>query len=78
MMLMMATGTGKVNLAAIELDTSFFTGIFFLIYSYVHTLFGPFLPPNLRPLSLPPAPLTFGAESVLPLSLILLTREYKQ
>jgi hypothetical protein len=48
---------------------------FFLVYSYVHTLFGPFLPPAPPPLPLPPR---FQAETVLPLCLILLQREYKQ
>jgi hypothetical protein len=29
---------------------------FLFIYSYVHTLFGPYLLPSLHPLSLPPLP----------------------
>jgi hypothetical protein len=59
---------------------------FFPIYSYLDTMFGSFLPPTtwpLRfptfcPLPLPPLPPHFQAETVLPLSLILLKREYKQ
>jgi hypothetical protein len=44
----------------------------FIFYSYVHTMFGSFLPP--------PPPLTshYPAETILPLSLMLLEREYKQ
>jgi hypothetical protein len=56
----------------------------FLFYSYVHTIFGSFLPLSPAPsltLPLPPLPpLTphYQAETILPLSLILLKREYKQ
>jgi hypothetical protein len=63
----------------------------FLFYSYVHTMFGSFLPsspttsltlPPLLPLpcSLPYPPFKphYLAETILPLSLILLKREYKQ
>jgi hypothetical protein len=60
----------------------------FLFYSYVHTMFGSFLPPaptssltthsaSLPPPSPPPPP-RYPAETILPLSLILLKREYKQ
>jgi hypothetical protein len=55
-----------------------------LFYSYVHTLFGSFLPPSPRPLPYPLTPslvpLTphYQAETILPLFLILLKREYKQ
>jgi hypothetical protein len=51
---------------------------FLFIYSYVHALFGPFLSPTSHPLSLPLTPPRFQAESVLPLSLILLKRKHKQ
>jgi hypothetical protein len=55
-----------------------------VFYSYVHTMFGSFLPPPLHPFPFPPPPPSppqpprFQAETVLPLSLILLKREYKQ
>jgi hypothetical protein len=51
---------------------------FLFIYSYVHTFFGPFLsltPTSSLSLHCPPH---FQAESVLPLSLILLKRKHKQ
>jgi hypothetical protein len=53
----------------------------YLFYSYLHTMFGSFLPSSLTPsLTLPLSPLPPGylAETILPLSLILLKREYKQ
>jgi hypothetical protein len=51
------------------------TQLFLLfIYSFVHTLFEPFLPPVPRPLPLPPIPPHFQAEPVLPFSPILLKR----
>jgi hypothetical protein len=50
---------------------------FLFVYSYVHTLFGP--SPSCPPLSTsPPHPPCFQAESVLPLSRILLKRKCKQ
>jgi hypothetical protein len=52
------------------------TLIFLFIYSYVHTLFGPFLPPPLS-LSSPPHP-RFQAEPLLSFSPILLKRRNKQ
>jgi hypothetical protein len=54
--------------------SSFF---FLFIYSHVHTLFGSFLPLAACPHCLPPTPSCFQAESVLPLSLILLQRRHK-
>jgi hypothetical protein len=54
----------------------------FLLYSYVHTMFGSFLPPSPCPFSypppLPPATPRYPAETILPLSLVLLKTEYKQ
>jgi hypothetical protein len=56
----------------------------FLFYSYMHTMFGLFLSPFSHPLPYPPAPSLsppphcYKAETILPLSLILLKREYKQ
>jgi hypothetical protein len=47
--------------------------LFIYLYSYVHTVFGSFLPPPL----FPPPP-CYPAETILPLALILLKREYKQ
>jgi hypothetical protein len=55
---------------------------YLLFYSYVHTMFGSFLPPAPTP-SLPPHPSVsplpprHPAETILPLSLILMKREYK-
>jgi hypothetical protein len=62
----------------------------FLFYSYAHTMFGSFLSPSPTP-PLPPHPLPYlpapslcphplatQAETILPLSLILLKRECKQ
>jgi hypothetical protein len=55
-----------------------------LFYSYMHTMFGSFLPlPLPHPLfppapSFSPLPPYYQAETILPLSLILLMREYKQ
>jgi hypothetical protein len=66
---------------AISGDVSSF---FFFFYSYVHTMFGSFLPPSPHPLLYPPTPSLFPpppryqAETVLPLSLILLKRQYTQ
>jgi hypothetical protein len=58
-----------------------FLSFFYFFYSYVHTiLFGSFLPPSpatslfSHPLPLP----RYQAETIWPLSLILLKREYKQ
>jgi hypothetical protein len=52
--------------------------IFFsFIYSHVHTLFGPLLPPALHPLSPCPKPPRFQTELVLPSSPILLKRKHK-
>jgi hypothetical protein len=42
------------------------------IYSYVHTLFGPFLPPAPHPIPIPSTPSHFQAEPVLPFSPMLL------
>jgi hypothetical protein len=55
----------------------------FLLYSYVHTMFGSFLPPSPTPSlpTTPPSPLLlprYLAETIFPLSLTLLKREYKQ
>jgi hypothetical protein len=50
----------------------FSTKQFLFIYSHVHTLFGPFLPPAPYPLPLPFSPSHFQAEPVLPYSPILL------
>jgi hypothetical protein len=56
----------------------------FLFYSHVHTMFGSFLPPFPTPCLTPstthspPLPSRYQAETILPLSLILLKREYKQ
>jgi hypothetical protein len=47
---------------------------FLFIYSYVHALFGPFLPPYPSASTSP----HFQAEFVLPLSLISMKRKYKQ
>jgi hypothetical protein len=61
--------------------------LFFLLfyYSYVHTMLGSFLllapTPSLTTHSAPflsPPPPPYQAETILPLSLILLKREYKQ
>jgi hypothetical protein len=52
--------------------------LFFFIYSYVHTMFGSFLPPLPSAPSLYPPPSRFQAETVVPFSLILLKREYKE
>jgi hypothetical protein len=61
----------------ITLHWNFFNFLF--IYSHVHTLFEPFLPPALHPFPLSPIhPPCFQAEPVLPLSLILLKRRHKQ
>jgi hypothetical protein len=55
----------------------------FLFYSYVHTMFGSFLPPAPTPPLPPPPPPSppipprYPAETILPLSLVLLKREYK-
>jgi hypothetical protein len=54
-----------------------FLFIYFFIYSYVHIMFWSFLPLLPAPF-LSPLPSRFQAETVLPLSLILLKREYKQ
>jgi hypothetical protein len=55
---------------------------FFFFNSYVHTMLGSFLPPSPHPLPYPPAisppPPRYLAETILPLSLILLKKEYKQ
>jgi hypothetical protein len=58
---------------------------FFFFYSYVHTMFGSFPPPSpcpipclSQPLPLPPPPSRYLAETILPLSLILLKRAYNQ
>jgi hypothetical protein len=55
---------------------------FNFFYSYVHTMFGSLLPPSPHPLPSPPPspplPPCCQAETILPLSLILLKREYKQ
>jgi hypothetical protein len=42
------------------IEKTFFLFLFFFyfFYSYVHTIFGSFLPPSPHPLSLPPHPLT--------------------
>jgi hypothetical protein len=66
---------------------SFFKFFLFLLfyYSYVHTKLGSFLPPaptpslttHTTPSLSPPLP-QYPAETILPLSLILLKREYKQ
>jgi hypothetical protein len=48
-----------------------------IIHSHVHTLFGSILPPAPHPYPLPHKPPHFQAESVLPLSLILLKRRHK-
>jgi hypothetical protein len=71
---------------------NFFSFLFFLaeqslirflnfFYSYVHTMIGLLLPPSPCPLPFSPLPFPspplFQAETVLPLSLILLKREYK-
>jgi hypothetical protein len=53
---------------------TFQQGFFLFFNSYVHTMFGSFLPPSPPP---PPCP-RYQAETILPLSLILLKREYKQ
>jgi hypothetical protein len=58
----------------------------FLFYSYVHTMLGSFLPPSPPPPlpsqhpapSSPPLLPCYSAETILPLSLILLKTEYKQ
>jgi hypothetical protein len=50
---------------------------FFFYYSYVHTRLGSFLPPTPTPSLFPPPP-QYPAETILPLFLILLKREYKQ
>jgi hypothetical protein len=61
-----------------------FIYLFILLYSYVHTMFGSFLLPSHGPLpyslapSLAPSTPHYQAETILPLSLILLKREYKQ
>jgi hypothetical protein len=61
-----------------------FTSIIFkknFFYSYVHTMFGSFLPPSPHRLSYPPLPPFTPcslAETILFLSLILLKKEYKQ
>jgi hypothetical protein len=57
--------------------------LFFFFYSYVHTMFGSSLPPSPTPSlfstpSLFPTTPHYQAETILPLSLILLKREYKQ
>jgi hypothetical protein len=58
--------------------------IFFFYYSYVHTMFGSFLPPSPCPVlyRLPPSspllPPRYQAETILPLCLILFKKEYKQ
>jgi hypothetical protein len=51
---------------------------FLFIYSHVHTLFGPFLPPCPLPPLCPPTPSRFQAEPVLPFSPVLLKRRHKQ
>jgi hypothetical protein len=52
---------------------------FLFIYSYVHTLFGPSLPPVPPPAyPLSPHPPHFQAESILPFSPILLKRRHNQ
>jgi hypothetical protein len=63
----------------------FFFKWFFFYYSYVHTILGSFLHPAPTPslTNLPasfffPSPPHYLAETILPLSLILLKREYKQ
>jgi hypothetical protein len=65
-----------------EIEFVYFVGqtYFFFVYSYVHTIFGSFLLLTSHPLPSPPIPPTpdFQAETVLPLSVILLKREYKQ
>jgi hypothetical protein len=61
-----------------EYSNNFFSENFLFIYSHVHTLIRPFLPPT-PPLPLPFSPPPhFQAEPVLPLFLILLKRKHKQ
>jgi hypothetical protein len=63
------------NFQVLELSASTSpTPQFFFVYSYVHTMFGLFLPPTAHS----PPPPRFQTETVLPLSLILLKRQYKQ
>jgi hypothetical protein len=65
---------------------SFLPWIFHLVsflFSFIHlfiahTLFGPFLPPALHSLPVPPLPPSFQAEHFLPFFPILLKRRHKQ
>jgi hypothetical protein len=52
--------------------------IFFNSFIHMCILFGPFLPCDPHPLPLPPTPLRFQADPVLPFSPILLKRRHKQ
>jgi hypothetical protein len=76
--------TNTMEIQEIIRDYIFFLFFLLFYYSYVHTRLGSFLPPAPTPSltthsvpSLSPKP-QYPAETILPLSLILLKKEYKQ